>query len=496
MHKSQAASFYIKTNRSFSLIRSYAWILTVLIGIGGQFIPRLGLLVPLIMMALMGMSLFRGKYWCGNFCPHGSFFDNLLQPLSRNTRIPGFLRSKYLIAAFLLFFMYNLGRRFIHVFEALGGAEFYDRMGLVFSTTYLMVLLAGGLLALTINARTWCQFCPMGTFQTLFYKLGKAIGLNKNTDLKVTITHPDLCHSCGKCARVCPMQLKPYKEFKESSQFRDENCIRCNTCVNNCPADALQLATPGEAEELNNDADLTGFKDASSYRAAVKTIKNLKDNVREYTFKLVEPQKMDFHPGQFVLVETDPEIEMYRAYTISGSSNDRSEISITVKLLNDGYGTNLLFNNLVEGTELKLKGPLGNELKVDPQGKELFFLANGIGITPFVSIVQSFFERKDNGFKGKATLLYGARYEEDLVYDDYFVNIAENNESFNYYRLLSKPRTDQYNKGYVTDQLKELSPPDHTKVYICGTTEMAVNARDILASKGVREDNIFYECFL
>ena len=496
MNNNQSASFYIKTNRSFSLIRSYAWVLTALIGIGGQFIPRLGLLVPLIMLTLMVMSLFRGKYWCGNFCPHGSFFDNLLQPFSRNARIPEFLRSKYLIAAFLIFFMYNLGRRFIYVFEALGGAEFYDRMGLVFSTTYLMVLLAGGLLAITINARTWCQFCPMGTFQTLFYKMGKFLGLNRNSDQKVTITHPDLCHSCGKCARVCPMQLKPYKEFKESSQFNDENCIRCNTCVNNCPADALQLATPNQAEELSRSADLTGFKDASTYRAEVKKINNLKDNVREYTFKLVEPQKMDFDPGQFVLVETDPKIEMYRAYTISGSSDDKSEISITVKLLNSGYGTNLLFNNLDEGTELNLKGPLGNELRVDSQGKELLFLANGIGITPFVSTVQSFFERKDKSFTGKATLLYGARYEEDLVYDDYFANAAENNEDFSYFSLLSKPRTDQYNKGYVTDQLKELNPPDYTKVYICGTAEMARDASEILVSKGIKEDEIHYECFI
>ena len=251
MHNSQAASFYIKTKRSFSLIRSYAWFLTILIGIGGQFVPRLGLLVPLIMLSLMGMSIFKGKYWCGNFCPHGSFFDNLLQPLSRNTKIPPFLRSRALISTFLLFFMYNLGNRFIHVFEALGGAEFYDRMGLVFSTTYLMVLLVGGLLAITINARTWCQFCPMGTFQTIFYKLGKALGLNKKTDLKVTITHPDLCRFCGKCARVCPMQLEPHKELIDNSQFSDENCIRCNTCIKNCPSNALKLATSGEAEDLN-----------------------------------------------------------------------------------------------------------------------------------------------------------------------------------------------------------------------------------------------------
>ncbi len=234
--------FYLKTNRSFSAIRRYAWIFTVLIGLGGQFVPALGLLVLLIMIALVGMSLFKGKYWCGNFCPHGSFFDNLLQPISRHVKIPQFLRSRLLVAAVLLFFIYNMTNRFVRVYGLLGTDSFYERLGFIFANTYLMVLLVGGLLAVVINPRTWCHFCPMGTMQTIFYKLGKALGLTKKTDQKVTIKHPELCHSCGKCARVCPMQLTPYLEFSANHQLGNESCIRCYTCVYNCPAGILQMA--------------------------------------------------------------------------------------------------------------------------------------------------------------------------------------------------------------------------------------------------------------
>ncbi len=496
MPNTQAVPFYIKTRRAFTPVREYAWILTVLIGIVGQFFPRLGLLVPFIMLALMGMSMFKGKYWCGNYCPHGSFFDNLLQPFSRNVKIPDLLRTRLLIAAVLIFFMYNLGRRFVHVFAAPGAAELLDRMGLVFSTTYLMVLLVGGLLAVTVNSRTWCQFCPMGTFQTLFYKLGKALGVAKNADRKITVTHPAFCHSCGKCARVCPMQLTPYTSFRDSNQFEDESCIRCNTCVNNCPANLLQLATPQEAEQILSDASLEGFDSACYYSAELKAVRILKEDLREYTFKLIEPEQMIFDPGQFILVETDPSREMYRAYTISGASADNSEISITVKKLDDGYGTNLIYNNFLEGRPVNLKGPLGNELRVDPTGEELLFLANGIGITPFVATVQSFFEKNEKPFQGKATLIYGARYEEDLIYDDYFETIADRYERFDYHKLLSRPRTNQYNKGYVTGVLKALDLSVKTKAYICGTALMAADAKEILIKKGVSGENIFYESFV
>ncbi len=256
-------SFYIKTNRTISTIRKYAWTVTLLIGVGGQFIPQLGLLVPLIMLALIVMSLFKGKYWCGNFCPHGSFFDRIILPYSRNQKIPKFLRSAPLIAAVLIFFMFNMGARLFNVFQNLEATPLHVQLGSIFANTYLMVLLAGGLLGLFINSRTWCQFCPMGTMETIFYKLGKKLGIAQKYDEKVTIAHPDLCHSCAKCARVCPMQLKPYLEFSENNQLEDERCIRCYACVNNCPAGILHMATEKEAKKITQNTSLDGFDKAT-----------------------------------------------------------------------------------------------------------------------------------------------------------------------------------------------------------------------------------------
>ena len=71
------SNYYIKANRTFSTIRKYAWIFTVLVAIGGLWEPKLGLLVILIMMGLTITAFFTGRYWCGNFCPHGSLFDKV-----------------------------------------------------------------------------------------------------------------------------------------------------------------------------------------------------------------------------------------------------------------------------------------------------------------------------------------------------------------------------------------------------------------------------------
>ncbi len=491
-------SYYIKTDRSSWWVRRYVWFVTLLIGIGGQFVPALGLLVPPIMAALILMSLFKGKYWCGNFCPHGSFFDQVIMPISRNNKIPTILKARPLIAAVFIFFIANMSFRFWNILQHMGDAPLWEQAGFVFANTYLMVLLVGGLIGVVVNSRTWCQFCPMGTMETIFYKLGKKLGLTNQYDEKVTIEHPGLCHSCGKCARVCPMQLEPYRNFSDNHQFEDEKCIRCYTCVNNCPASILHMVSEEKTKEIRENVSLKGFEEAKYYSARIKSIEELTKEVRQYTFQLEQPSEMAFIPGQFLLVEIMPEIEMYRAYTISGANKDNTEVSVTVKKLQDGYGTNILFENFKEGDRIAIKGPMGQELQVDHTSSELLFIANGIGVTPFVATVQKFFQQEEaNGekYRGNATMLYGVRYEEDLVYDDLFEQVAEKHDNFYYYRILSRPRTGNYPKGYVSDLLENMEIKPETKAYICGTPKMAKDVKQILADKGVPSENIHYEDF-
>ncbi|MBZ2175826.1 4Fe-4S binding protein [Schnuerera sp. xch1] len=238
--------YYIKTNRTFTNIRKYAWIFTILVAIGGLWEPKLGLFVVFIMIGLIITAFFTGRYWCGNFCPHGSLFDKVLMPISLNKKIPNFLKSKPLSISFFIFFTYNFSKKVINVFSLWGSLDFFDKLGAIFSNTYLIVLVIGGFFAVFINPRTWCQFCPMGTMQKLSYILGKITGVNKNTEKKITISNKDMCYTCGKCSKVCPFQLAPYLKFSEDNQFDNIDCIKCATCVENCPADILSLKTKKE----------------------------------------------------------------------------------------------------------------------------------------------------------------------------------------------------------------------------------------------------------
>jgi len=370
-------------------------------------------------------------------------------------------------------------------------------VGMIFSTTYLMVLIAGGLLAVFINPRTWCQFCPMGSIQTLFYKLGKAMGVTEARDEKITVEHPLLCHSCGKCARVCPMQLAPFKEFAENSnQFDDERCIRCITCIQYCPAGILYLASAARGRALMEGADLEGFQESASYKGEITQVKELKQDVREFTIKLIDPPIMKLTPGQFILLKVDEGKDLHRAYTVSAANKEGTEISVTVKRLENGYGTNIIFDKFKEGVGVEIKGPLGKNLRIDLEKKKLLFVANGIGITPFVAAAKNLLEDQDTyNFTGEITLLYGVRYEEDLIYDDLFTGLARKYANFHYYKTLSRQESGVARKGYVSHILKELEIDADTTVYICGTKAMADDIMEILVEKGVPKEFIRYENF-
>lgn len=246
-------NYYIKTNRTFSFIRKYAWIITVLVAIGGQWEPKLGLIVLFIMVGLTATAFFNGRHWCGNFCPHGSLFDRIIMPIGRNKKIPDFFKSKFMITVFFIFFMTNFTRKIINVFKSWETYDFLDKLGYLFSNTYLMVLIIGGIIALFINSRTWCQFCPMGTIQKLSYKLGKALGVAEKTEKKITISSQSKCLKCEKCEKVCPFQLSPYLEFSYDNQFDNIDCIKCGTCVENCPVGILTLVNAKDKIEIKED---------------------------------------------------------------------------------------------------------------------------------------------------------------------------------------------------------------------------------------------------
>ena len=458
--------------------------------IAGLWVPKLGLLVIPVMVALTTTAFFKGRYWCGNFCPHGSLFDSLLYPLSQNHKIPKLFKSKILIGVFFVWFSTKLIKKFISVSALLGTTPFWDKLGFIFVSSYLMVTVLGGILSIFISSRTWCNFCPMGTLQKLSYRLGKLLGATKSTDKKITASRTEMCHTCGKCARVCPMQLTPYQNFSDKNQFDSEDCIRCVTCVENCPAGILSLDKEANAIKIKETTDISGYEKRQKIIAKIEKVVEIKNDIMEYTFKFESPEKVDYDAGQFILVKIQNNPEMYRAYSIASYNEDSSRLSIAVKKMEGGYGTNIIFNTFKEGNQVELEGPMGHELIIDKSAEKVILVAGGIGITPFVAIVKDLVKHSKNikDFK----LIYGANFENEFLYDEEFSKLQAESVNFEYIKVAAFDENWKGKKGFVTDVMKEMDLKDY-KIYMCGPKPMTNASIKMLKAHNVQEEEIHYE---
>ncbi|WP_375748901.1 4Fe-4S binding protein [Vibrio sp. HN007] len=489
-------NYHIKTNRTFTAFRKYFYIYTFIVAFGGLYFPKLGLSVIVIMLGLILFAFFKGRYWCGNICSHGSLYDAVLMPFSRNGDIPAFFKSKIFIALFFGWFMYNWGGGMLNAFltyEA-NTVAFWDQVGFVFAATYLTVTIIGSTTGLFFAPRTWCQFCPMGTMQRASYKLGKATGVTSYTDEKVTIVDPEQCHKCGKCARVCPMQLSPYTEFSSNNQLDASNCIRCSTCIENCPAGLLTLSTERTAQFINDNLIAkcrATDKENNRQRMTAKLIKihQLKDDVRELTFET--PERCDYKVGQFILVRVQQHPnEMFRAYSISSFDQDSRTLSVTVKKAPHGYGGEIVFEKFEQGIEVVLEGPLGHELLVDEGADKILLIGGGIGITPFRAIAQEMAQRQS---KQQMTLIYGVNHSDEMLYEEDFKQLAQDNTGFTFVPVVANDSNWGGETGFVTDYLEKIEDIHEYKVYMCGPKAMVEVATETLNQLGVDKENISAE---
>lgn len=170
-------------------------------------------MVAPIIIALIG----KGRFWCGNVCPRGNFYDNVVKKFSKKRNVPKFLKSKYFRVAVIIFMFSVMGTG---LYKNWG--DLYA-IGKVFYRLITLTTVVGIALSFVYNHRSWCNFCPMGSIAALIAYLKK-----ENKNLKVDNT----CVSCKLCSRKCPMGINPY-EYKGKT-IENVDCIKCNECAIAC----------------------------------------------------------------------------------------------------------------------------------------------------------------------------------------------------------------------------------------------------------------------
>ena len=171
-----------------------------------------------------------------------------------------------------------------------------------------------------------------------------------------------------------------------------------------------------------------------------------------------------------------------RYFTVASSPLDPDYIIITTKVIKSSFKKKL--SVLKKGEKVKFYGPLGNFVIDGNDNRDKVFLAGGIGITTFYSMIKYY---SPTPFKGKIILLVSFSNLKDFVFYDELLKISENNK---FIKVVYK--TKRIDKDEV---LKNVPDYKNAVYYIVGPDELVESITKMVRSIGITENNIIRENF-
>jgi NAD(P)H-flavin reductase len=230
--------------------------------------------------------------------------------------------------------------------------------------------------------------------------------------------------------------------------------------------------------------------------AIVINIIDESDLVKRFFIQMPSGIGFSFRAGQFVMLDL-PIHARYtnRSYSIASAPSDDNIIELCMVLKPTGLGTRYAWEHFRIGTVVKVSNALGKFLIKEPIDTDICFIATGTGIAPLRSQLLDTYNRKIP--HKNIYLVFGNRYEKDILYRNEFEKLAVQFSEFTFIPVLSRENPGWTGrKGYVHAVYEEIfSDLRPAMFYICGWSEMLKEARLRLASMGYDRKSVKFESY-
>jgi benzoate/toluate 1,2-dioxygenase reductase subunit len=226
--------------------------------------------------------------------------------------------------------------------------------------------------------------------------------------------------------------------------------------------------------------------------AEIVEVKALSAHRIRLSVKPLEGALPMFLPGQYVNI-TAPNQMTKRPFSFT-SAPDADVATFLIRNVPGGKMSAYLEAKAKTGDRLLLNGPFGSFYLRAPR-RPILFLAGGTGVGPILSMLEHLAARGAND--QPVRLVYGARYDADLVEVDRIEALRARIPNFTYDTTCSGPGSRHPLTGHVTDHFSVGALNDgDVDAYLCGPPEMVESGRRHLAKFGLSPANIHFEKFV
>ena len=214
-------------------------------------------------------------------------------------------------------------------------------------------------------------------------------------------------------------------------------------------------------------------------------------------FRFEKPGNFIFKPGQYIDLflpgsepEHGPSSALTHTFSIASSQLD-DELLLTTRMRDTLFKR--VISNVPIGTAVKIEGPMGSFSLHNNTARPAIFLAGGIGIAPFLSMLTYATEEK---LRHQIVLFYTNRYLKDAAFIDALWRLETANPRFRFVPTLTRMNSENGDwrgkTGHISPEMlltriKTLRGPIY---YIAGPPTMVASARQTLSAAGVDNDDI------
>ena len=201
-------------------------------------------------------------------------------------------------------------------------------------------------------------------------------------------------------------------------------------------------------------------------------------------------------PGEHVDIRLTAEdgYQAQRSYSIA-TPEDGQKVTLTVELVSSGEVSPFLFDDLLPGDRLEMRGPIGGYFVWEPShGGPLQLLGGGSGVVPLMAMLRA-------GVDSEVPIRYlgSARSFEDILFRDELEQIAGSNliEVTHTLTRSSPPGWAGPTRRVDREMVEELVwPPEAGPIcFICGPTGFVETVAAHLVDRGFPADRIKTERF-